>query len=100
MLSWISSAAGSIGSWLGSGLGSFFQWLFGGLETILTKVVRALDTFWDLMDAVWEFATGLIGSIMELFGVFFPFMPPEVVTVISLALLAAAVAGVYKHVRR
>ena len=99
MLSWISNAVGDISGWLGEGLGSLFHWLLGGLETILTKIVYALDTFWSLLDAVWDFAVGMINSIMELFDVFFPFMPAEVTTVISLALLAAVIAGLYKRVR-
>ena len=99
MLSWIGNAASNIGSWLGSGIGSLFQWLFGGIETILTKVVEALASFWELLDAIWDFTIGLIESLLHLFTVFFPFVPPEVSTVISLALVAVAIIGIYKRVR-
>lgn len=98
MLDWISNAVGSIGSWLGSGIGSFFNWLLGGVEVILTKVINAARTFWDLLDSIWGFGVGLVESILELFAAFFPFFPPEVSTVISLAVVAVLVAGIYKKV--
>ena len=98
MFEWISNAAGSIGSWLGSGLGSFFKWLLGGVEVILTKVINAARTFWDLLDSIWSFGVGLIDSLLELFSAFFPFVPPEVSSVISLAFIAVLVAGIYKKV--
>ena len=99
MLNWINNAVSSIGGWLGSGISSVFKWLFGGIWTILTKVVRAMDSLWGLLDAIWNFGVGLISSIMHLFSVFFPFLPAEVTAVISMALLAAAIAGIYKRVR-
>ena len=98
MLDWISNAAGSIRSWLGSGLGSFFKWLLGGVEVILTKVINAARTFWELLDSIWNFGVGLIDSLLELFSAFFPFVPPEVSSVISLAFIAVLVAGIYKKV--
>lgn len=100
MLNWIESAAGSIAGWLGDGFAGLFSWLLSGLETVLTKVVRAFDSLWELMDAIWDFATGILDSVMRLFSIFFPFFPAEVATVITLALLSAAIAGIYKHVRR
>lgn len=99
MFNWINNAVSSIGSWLGSGVGSVFKWLFSGIETILTKVIQAADSLWGLLDAIWDFAVGLIRPVMHLFAVFFPFLPAEVTTVISMALLAAAIAGIYKRVR-
>ena len=99
MLNWISNAVGSIGNWLGSGVSSLFKWLFTGIAAILTKVVQAMDSLWSLLDAIWDFAVGLIQSVMRLFGLFFPFLPAEVTAVISMALLAAAIAGIYKRVR-
>lgn len=98
MLEWIGNAVGSIGSWLGSGIGKFFGWLFGGVEVIVTKVINAARTFWDLLDSIWNFGVGLINSILDLFAAFFPFLPPEVSTVISLAFIAVLVSGIYKKV--
>lgn len=98
MFEWIGNAAGTIGSWLGSGIGSFFNWLLGGLNVILTKVINAARTFWDLLDSIWGFGVGLVDSILDLFAAFFPFFPPEVATVISLAFIAVLVAGIYKKV--
>lgn len=99
MLTWINNAVSSIGSWLGSGAGSVFKWLFSGIATILTKVINAADSLWGLLDAIWNFGVGLVNSVMRLFSAFFPFLPPEVTTVISMALLASAIAGIYKRVR-
>ncbi len=98
MLDWISNAAGSIGSWLGSGIGSFFNWILGGLNIVLTKVIDAARTFWELLDSIWNFGVGLIDSLLELFSAFFPFVPPEVSSAISLAFIAVLVAGIYKKV--
>lgn len=98
MLDWISNAAGNIGSWLGSGIGSFFNWILGGLNIVLTKVIDAARTFWELLDSIWNFGVGLIDSLLELFSAFFPFVPPEVSSVISLAFIAVLVAGIYKKV--
>ena len=99
MLTWINNVVGSISGWFGSGVSSVFKWLFTGIETILTKVINAADSLWGLLDAIWDFAVGLIQSLMHLFAVFFPFIPAEVTTVISMALLAAAIVGIYKRVR-
>lgn len=98
MFEWIGNAVDSIGSWLGSGIGSFFSWLLGGLEVIVTKVINAARTFWDLLDSIWNFGVGLLDSILGLFAAFFPFFPPEVSAVISLAFIAVLVAGIYKKV--
>lgn len=100
MLTWISSAVGSIGSWLGSGIASLFDWLLGGLVTVFTKIVDAANGFWDVLDSLWNFAVGFKDSIFGLFSVFFPFIPESVMTVISLGLLAVLIAGIVKKVRK
>ena len=99
MLSWISNAVGSISSWLGSGVSSFFHWLLSGLETVLIKVIDASSSFWSLLDSIWDFGIGLVRSVGDLMTVFLPFLPSEVTSVISLALLAVAIAGIYKRVK-
>lgn len=99
MLTWINNAVSNISSWFGSGVSSIFKWLFSGIETILTKVINAADSLWGLLDAIWDFGVGLVQSLMHLFSVFFPFLPAEVTVVISMALLASAIAGIYKRVR-
>ena len=98
MLTWINNTVCNISSWLGSGVSSALKWLFSGIETILTKVINAADSLWGLLDAIWDFGVGLVQSLMHLFAVFFPFLPAEVTTVISMALFASAIAGIYKRV--
>lgn len=99
MVNWLENAVGSIGSWLGEGIGSFVRWLFGGLITVLEKVIEAARGFWDVLTSLWNFGVGFIHNIFSLFCSFFPFVPEPVMTVLSLALLAILVAGVYKKVR-
>jgi len=99
MLGWLEGAVSGIFSWLGSGLGSFFKWLLDGIVTIFTKVINAADGFWDVLDALWGFAIGFKDDLLILFTTFFPFVPVEVVTVISLGLIAVLVAGFVRRGR-
>lgn len=99
MLSWIGQAVSSIGSWLGSGISSFFSWLLSGFNVVLSKLIDAAGVLWDLLDSLWDFAMGFKDSILDLFSSFFPFVPPEVTFVFSMALVAVVVAGFYKKVR-
>lgn len=96
MLGWLESAVSGIFSWLGNGLGSFFKWLLDGVVTIFTKVINAADGFLDVLDALWGFAIGFKDDLLILFTTFFPFVPAEVVTVISLGLIAVLIAGFVK----
>lgn len=99
MLDWITGAVGDIASWIGNGIGSFFDWLLGGIATIFTKLINAACGFWDVLDALWNFAIGFKDSIFGLFAAFFPFIPEPVMTAISLGLLAVLLAGIVKKVR-
>lgn len=99
MFSWIQNAAINIGAWLGDGIGSFFNWLFGGIGTLLTKVIDAASGFWDVLDAIWNFAMGFKDTLFSLLTTFFPFIPAPVSAVISLGLFAVLIAGIIKKVR-
>ena len=99
MLNWIKDSVGNIAGWMGNGVASLFDWLLGGLATVVTKAVDALGGFWDVLDAIWDFAVGFIGVIINLFGAFFPFVPAPVATVIGLGLSSVLIAGIVKKVR-
>ena len=100
MFGWIQETVSSIGSWLGDGIGALFDWLLGGIVDIFTKIVEASDSFFDVLESLWNFAVGFKDSIFGLFSAFFPFVPAPVMTVISLGLLAVLIAGIVKKVRK
>ena len=89
MFSWISNAVGKVASWLGDGIG-----------TVLTKLIDAASGFWDVLDALWNFAVGFKDTIFSMLTAFFPFLPAPVSAVISFGFLAILVAGIYKKVKK
>lgn len=99
MLNWIKQTVGNIAGWMGDGVASVFDWLLGGLATIVTKVIDAAGGFWDVLDAIWDFAVGFKDSILNLFNAFFPFVPAPVSATIGMGLLAILLAGIVKKVR-
>lgn len=98
MFGWIQDTVSSIAGWLGDGVASFFDWLLGGILTLVTKVVDALNSVFDVLDSLWNFAIGLKDNLFGLIAAFFPFVPEPVMTVISLGLLAILLAGIVKKV--
>ena len=100
MFSWVENVGQQFAGWLGSGLGSFFQWIFNGVAEILTKLIDAADGIWGLFDAVWDLFVGFKDLILELLVLFFPFIPPEVMAVISWGMFAGAVFGVIKLIQK
>ena len=98
MFGWLQDAVSSIAGWLGEGVASFFEWLFGGIITIVTKVVEAFNSVFDVLDGLWSFAIGLKDNLFGLVSVFLPFIPAPVLAVISLGLLAVLLAGIVKKV--
>lgn len=99
MLNWIKEAVGNITGWMGEGIGAIFEWLLGGLATIVTKVVDAAGGFWDVLDAIWDFAVGFMNAVLALFAAFFPFVPAPVTAALGFGLLAVLLAGIVKKVR-
>lgn len=99
MLDWLSSVATSVAGWVGDGFASLFEWFFSGIITIVTAVINGLDSVFELLDSIWEFAIGFIDSISDLFTTFFPFVPESVVSVIFLGLFAVLLVGIIRKVR-
>lgn len=95
MLNWLGDALMG----LGEGLASLLSWVFSGLLSVVTKVLSAAGGVFDLLDALWGFFVGIKDSLLGLVAVFFPWIPPEVLTVISLGLFSVLLAGIVKKVR-
>lgn len=86
-------------SGLASGLQSILSWLFSGLISVVTKVIRALDGVFGVLDSLWDFFVSIKDAALGLMTAFFPWIPIEVMTVISLGFLAVLLAGIIKKVR-
>lgn len=99
MLSWIGDALKSAASWLGQGLSSILSWLLSGVISVLSKVLAASDGIFDLLDSLFGFFISIKDAIVSLLLVVFPWVPPEVMTVITLGLFAVLLAGIVKQVR-
>ena len=99
MLSWINDTVGNITAWMGDGVASLFGLFFDGLASIVTKYVDAAGGFWDVLDAIWNFAIGFKDSVLALFTTLFPFVPEPVASTIGLGLLAVLIAGIVKKRR-
>lgn len=99
MLSWIGNALKGAVSWLGEGIVSILSWLLSGVLSVLSRFLRAAGGIFDLLDAIWNFFVGIKDSIVNMVSVFFPWIPAEVLTVITLGLFAVLLAGIVKRVR-
>lgn len=100
MFAWLKNVGLHITDWLGDGLGTFFNWLLGGIAEVLTKVIDAAGGLWDLLDAIWGLFIGFKDLILELFLLFFPFIPPAVSAVISMGMFAGVIFGVVKLIQK
>lgn len=97
MLDWLGSAIQDVGTWFGSGVMSIISWLLSGILSILTKVIRAVGGVFGLLDAVYEFFVSIKDAILGLLPALFPWIPEDVMTVISLGLLAILLAAFVKR---
>lgn len=100
MFKWIGSAFKSVASAVGDGIASILSWLLSGLLSVLSKILRALGGVFGLLDAVWDFFVGIKDTFLALLGVFFPWIPEDVLTVLTLGLVAVLLSGVIIVVRR
>ena len=99
MLDWLGSALQGAVSFLGEGIVSILSWLLSGMISVLTRVLNAASGIFDLLDALWGFFVSIKDALLGLIPAFFPWIPPEVSTVISLGLFAILLAGIVKKVR-
>lgn len=99
MLKWIGSALKGVASFVGEGIASVLSWLLSGVLSVLGKILRAFGGVFALLDAIWDFFVGIKDVFLELVGAFFPWVPEDVITVVSLGLLAVLLAGVIRAVR-
>ncbi|MEA4934755.1 MAG: hypothetical protein VB071_14400 [Lawsonibacter sp.] len=99
MFKWIGDALSGAVSVIGEGLSKVLSWLISGLLSVISKILSAFGGIFDLLDALWGFFVGIKDAILNLLSAFFPWIPPEVVTVISLGLFAVLLAGIIKKVR-
>lgn len=99
MLSWIGNALKGAVSWFGEGFVSILSWLLSGVLSVLSRVLRAFMGIFDLLDAIWNFFVSIKDALLNMVSIFFPWVPAEVLTVITLGLFAVLVAGIVKKVR-
>lgn len=96
-MAWLGNALQDIGSTLGSGVMSLLSWLFSGLLSVATKILVALGGVYDLLDAIIDFFIGVKDSILGLLPVLFPFVPEDVMLVISFGFLAIVLIPIIKR---
>ena len=84
---------------IGSGIGSLLSWLFSGLISVVSRVIRAVGGIFDLLDSLFNFFFGLMNTALNLLDTLFPWIPADVMAVISMGVLAILLAGIVKKVR-
>lgn len=99
MFAWIGSAIKGVASALGDGIASILSWLLSGVLSVLSKIIRAFGGVFGLLDAIWNFFVGIKDVFLELLGAFFPWIPEDVMTVITLGVGAVLISGLIKAVR-
>lgn len=98
MLDWLGDAITGVASFLGEGVASLLSWLLSGVISVITKILSAADGIFDLLDALFGFFVSIKDSTLGLISVFFPWIPVEVLTVITLGFFAILLAGIVKKV--
>lgn len=99
MLNWLSESLQSVGSWLGEGVASILSWILSGLISVVAKILSAAGGIFDLLNAIWDFFVSIKDATLGLLPTFFPWIPAEIMTMISLALIAVLLAAIIKKVR-
>ena len=99
MLDWVSEAFQGAVSFIGESLVKILDWLLSGIVSVLTKAIDAADGVFDVLNSLWNFFVSIKDLLLNLFSVLFPFVPPEVFSVVSLGLFAVLLAGIVKKVR-
>lgn len=100
MIDWVKNAASNAGSWISEGFGNFIDWILSGLHMIFSPIIEVGEALIELLNAIWDFAAGLLASIGDLFRAFFPFVPAGVMTAVTFGLLAVFILGIIDKVRK
>lgn len=100
MFNWIGDALKSAASWLGEGVSSILSWLLSGVISVLSKVIDAASGIFDLLDAIWGFVLTIKDLLFGLLPALFPWIPEDVLGVISAGFFAVLIAGFIKLVRK
>lgn len=98
MLDWLSDAITGVASFFGQGMASLLSWLLSGIISVITKILSAANGIFDLLDALFGFFVSIKDATLGLITVFFPWIPAEVLTVITLGFFAILLAGIVKKV--
>lgn len=99
MLDWLGTAIQDVGSWLGSGVMSILSWLLSGVISVVSKILGAFGGVFELLDSIWNFFVSIKDATLGLLPALFPWIPADVMNVISLGLFAILLAGIVKRVR-
>lgn len=99
MFKWIGNAIKGVASAVGDGIASILSWLLSGLLSVLSKILRAFGGAFGLLDAIWDFFVEIKDTFIDLLAAFFPWIPEDVLTVLTLGLVAVLLAGVIRAIR-
>lgn len=98
MLSLLDSVLEIIGSDQGEGVMSLLSWLISGLMSIFSEIRSVAVGIFDLLDALLCFFVSVKDATLGLLPSLFPWIPADVMNVISLGLFAVLLAGFVKKV--
>lgn len=101
----------SIWEKLGDLIGSGFGGIIEIIEAILGKILDALTSLVDMiMDkfkgivesilTIFDELPALFGGFLDFLGAIFPFLPPEITTILTFGVIAITFIGILKAVRR
>ena len=90
---------------------SVFGGLIGMVEAVLGKILDALVSLADMLMerlktvvetvlSIFDELPKLFGGFLEFLGAVFPFLPPELMTLLTFGIIAVVAIGIFKAVRR
>lgn len=91
--------------------GSVLGGLIGMVEAVLGKILDALTALTDMLMerlktvvetvlSIFEELPKLFGGFLDFLGAVFPFLPPELMTLLTFGVIAVVAIGIFKAVRR
>lgn len=101
----------SIWEKLGDLIGSGFGGIIEIIEAILGKILDALTSLVDMITdkfkgivesilSIFDELPALFGGFLDFLGAIFPFLPPEITTILTFGVIAITFIGILKAVRR